>query len=75
MMRENSWQMQVLFIDIIDINELVPENHLLKQIDKLVDFEFIYELAAICFFCFSGFLFWESLRVLKRCVAVLCSPY
>ena len=30
----------------IDIDDLVPENNLLKQIDKLVDFEFIYELAA-----------------------------
>ena len=30
----------------IDINDLVLENHLLKQIDKLVDFEFIYKLAA-----------------------------
>ena len=29
----------------IDIDDLIPENHLLKQIDKLVDFEFIYELA------------------------------
>ncbi len=29
----------------IDINELVLENHLLKQIDRIVDFAFIYELA------------------------------
>ena len=43
MMGKNSGQMQILFIDI---NELVPETHLLKQIDKLVDFKFIYELAA-----------------------------
>ena len=43
MMGKNSGQMKMLFIDI---SELVPETHLLKQIDKLVDFEFIYELAA-----------------------------
>ena len=43
MMGKNSRQLKMLFIDIDD---LVPENHLLKQIDKLVDFEFIYELAA-----------------------------
>lgn len=29
----------------IDINDLVVGNHLLKQIERLVDFEFIYELA------------------------------
>ena len=43
MMGKNSRQLKMVFIDIDD---LVPENHLLKQIDKLVDFEFIYELAA-----------------------------
>ena len=43
MMGKNSRQLKMLFTDIDD---LVPENHLLKQIDKLVDFEFIYELAA-----------------------------
>ena len=37
-----SGQMQMLFIDT---NELVPENHLLKQIDRIVAFAFIYELA------------------------------
>lgn len=30
----------------IDMNELIPENHLLKQIDRIIDFAFIYELAA-----------------------------
>ncbi len=32
-------------ICMIDIGELVSENHLLKKIDKYVDFAFIYELA------------------------------
>ncbi len=43
MMGKNSRQLKMLFIDIDD---LVPKGHLLKQIDKFVDFEFIYELAA-----------------------------
>lgn len=42
-MGKNSSQMRMLFIDI---NDLVPETIYLKQIDNLVDFEFIYELAA-----------------------------
>lgn len=30
---------------LIEINDLILENHLLKQIDRIVDFEFIYDLA------------------------------
>ena len=41
-MGKKSGQLQIC---VIDIGELVPENHLLKKIDKYVDFEFIYELA------------------------------
>lgn len=43
MMGKISGQMQMLFIDM---NELLPENHLLKRIDSIVDFAFIYELVA-----------------------------
>ena len=43
MMGKISGQMRMF---IIDINELVPETHMLKRIDKLVDFDFIYKLAA-----------------------------
>ena len=43
MMEKISGQMRMF---IIDINELVPETHMLKRIDKLVDFDFIYKLAA-----------------------------
>lgn len=43
MMGKKDRQMQMLFIDI---NTMIPENHLLKQIDKKINFGFIYELAA-----------------------------
>ena len=43
MMGRKDRQMQILFIDI---NTMIPENHLLKQIDKKINFDFIYELAA-----------------------------
>ena len=30
---------------VFDLEELIPENHLLKRIDRAIDFDFIYELA------------------------------
>ena len=31
---------------VLDIEELIPGNHLLRQINQLVSFDFIYDLAA-----------------------------
>ena len=31
---------------VLDIKELIPENHLLRQVDQLVSFDFTYDLAA-----------------------------
>jgi len=31
-------------LQVISIDQLVPEDHLLRQIDKYVDFNFIYDL-------------------------------
>ena len=42
MMGKNDGQMQIM---IVDMDALVPENHLLKKIDKHIDFSFIYEKA------------------------------
>lgn len=36
---EKSKQIEMIFTD-----QLVPENHLLRKIDRYVDFEFIYDL-------------------------------
>ncbi len=30
---------------VFDLEELIPENHLLKRIDRAIDFDFIYDLA------------------------------
>lgn len=43
MMGKKDGQMQIM---IVDIGTLVPENHLLKKIEKQVNFDFIYEKAA-----------------------------
>ncbi|MDR1134390.1 MAG: transposase, partial [Synergistaceae bacterium] len=43
MMGKRESQMQII---AIDIGALVPEKHLLKKIDRAIDFSFIYELAA-----------------------------
>lgn len=40
MMGKKDGQMQIM---IVDIDALIPENHLLKRIDNHVDFDFIYE--------------------------------
>lgn len=31
---------------ILDMEELIPENHLLRKIDQMVSFDFIYDSAA-----------------------------
>ena len=43
MMGTSSGQIQMI---LMDISELIPENHLLKRIDRIVSFSFIYELLA-----------------------------
>lgn len=42
MMGRKSNQVQMV---IVDIQEMIPEHHLLRQIEKAVSFEFIYEIA------------------------------
>lgn len=34
-----------LCLPVINLEEIIPQNHLLKRIDRAVDFNFIYELA------------------------------
>ena len=43
MMGKKDGQIQMI---VMDIANLIPENHLLLKIDKCIDFDFIYEKAA-----------------------------
>ena len=43
MMGRQSGQISML---ILDIEEMIPENHLLRKINQLVSFDFIYDIAA-----------------------------
>ena len=43
MMGKQSGQIQMV---ILDIDSMIPENHLLRQINNCVNFDFIYEKAA-----------------------------
>ncbi|MDO5548132.1 MAG: hypothetical protein Q4F79_06545 [Eubacteriales bacterium] len=43
MMGRQSGQMSMV---ILDITELIPENHLLRKINQMVSFDFIYNLLA-----------------------------
>ena len=43
MMGRQSGQISML---VLDMEELIPENHLLRRINQLVSFDFIYDLAA-----------------------------
>lgn len=43
MMGRQSSQMSML---ILDMEEMIPENHLLRKINRMVSFDFIYDLAA-----------------------------
>ena len=33
-------------MQIVDVEMMIPQNHLLRKIDRMVRFEFIYELLA-----------------------------
>ncbi len=43
MMRKQSGQIQLI---ILDLDSMIPEDHLLRQIKNCVNFDFIYEKAA-----------------------------
>ena len=43
MMGRQSGQMSMI---ILDLSELIPENHLLRKIDQMISFDFIYDLVA-----------------------------
>ena len=43
MMGRQSRQMAMIFVDM---ESLIPENHLLRKIDRIVSFDFIYTLLA-----------------------------
>lgn len=42
-------QIEQLNMGVIDLSELIPPNHLLKQINEVVDFRFIYKKAERCY--------------------------
>jgi transposase len=43
MMGRRSGQMAMVFVDM---ETMIPENHLLRKIDRIVSFDFIYEILA-----------------------------
>ena len=43
MMGRQSSQMSMI---ILDLSELIPENHLLRKINQVISFDFIYDLVA-----------------------------
>ena len=43
MMGRQSGQMSMI---ILDLSELIPENHLLRKINQMISFDFIYDLVA-----------------------------
>lgn len=43
MMGRQSGQMSMI---ILDLSELIPENHLLRKINQMISFDFIYNLVA-----------------------------
>ena len=42
-MGRQSGQMSMV---ILDLSELIPENHLLRKINQIISFDFIYDLVA-----------------------------
>lgn len=50
MMGRQSGQMSMI---ILDLSELIPENHLLRKINQMISFDFIYDLVAPYYTRFS----------------------
>jgi transposase len=46
MMGYREEQMELL---LFNLEELIPQNHLLKKIDRMVSFDFIYAYRLLCF--------------------------
>ena len=44
MMGRQSGQMAMIFVDM---ESMIPENHLLRKIDRMVSFDFIYDYLAL----------------------------
>ena len=63
MMGRQSRQMAMVFVDI---ESLISENHLLRKIDRMVSFDFIYDLLAP-YYSATG------LRLLILSVCLKCS--
>ena len=40
------WQSGQMSMIILDLSELIPENHLLRKINQMISFDFIYDLVA-----------------------------
>ena len=51
MMGRQSGQMSMI---ILDLSELIPENHLLRKINQMISFDFIYDLVAPYYRCRSS---------------------
>ena len=43
-MGRQSGQMSMV---ILDLSELIPENHLLRKINRIISFDFIYDLVGV----------------------------
>jgi len=57
MMGRKDDQMQII---VLDMEELVPNKHLLRKIDELVWFDFKYDMAEPFY---SGAVHWASLTI------------
>ena len=60
-MGRQSGQMSMVSLDIV---ELIPENHLLRKINQMLPFDFIYDLAAPHYPA-NGCPFVDSVSMLK----------
>lgn len=63
MMGRQSGQMSMI---IFDVSELIPENHLLRKINQMISFDFIYDLVAP-YYPANGRPSVDFVSILKRC--------
>lgn len=61
MMSKQSAQMQIV---ILDYNSIIPEKHILKQIDSLINFDFIYDITSP-FYSNTGRKFTDPVVMIK----------
>ena len=50
-------------VQMVSLEQLVPKDHILRKINKYIDFKFIYDLVEDKYKTLGSFLLWENVII------------